>query len=332
MKTLDAVNQAVALSQRDAQALRSRAAFLVKIGDTKGALADLKRALSSSTAKADTQFRASLFYMGAWASMISGDNDEARESMERALAADPALESIRPVLEFRLITEEQGRKEAYAYALNILATPDTPRLTEELLTVMIGSKDFRDIRYESEQQRSDYALYLSGYRMERDPGEGLGAAKSPASEAIAAEAPVIVLGDSESVGADVSAQAIVRLAYRDALIKEGSFRVVDSDSRRTAVEELELSLSDAAAGQRDQALGQLFSADYVASGSVVQSDAGWLVAYTLSSSEDGTILANEFASAPDHAAVQALASRFAASLGCMARTGRLCHKKTAALP
>jgi hypothetical protein len=87
------------------------------------------------------------------------------------------------------------------------------------------------------------------------------------------------------------------LAYRDALIKEKAFRVVDSDSRRTAVEELEISLSATAAGQKDQALGQLFAADYVAAGSVVQSDAGWFVAYTLSSSENGTIVASEFASA-----------------------------------
>jgi tetratricopeptide (TPR) repeat protein len=315
---LDALDQAVTLAPQDAMALWNRASFRVQIGDAKGALVDLQKALSSSSARGDRQLQASLYYMGAWAYMMSGERTKARGFMNEAAEADPALEGLKPVLEFRLIAEERGPKEAGDYASLVLADPATPPLTVELLSVMTGSKDVRDIHYESDRQRSDYALYLSGYRVERaaEPPE-------PAAAEASANAPVIVLGTPESVGADESALAVARYAYRDALIKEGVFRVVDSDSRRAAVEELELSLSDASAGTRDQALGQLFAADYVASGSVIKSNAGWLVAYTLSSSKDGTILASEFASAPDHEAIQALAGRFAASLAARAREGQL---------
>lgn len=64
----------------------------------------------------------------------------------------------------------------------------------------------------------------------------------------------------------------------------------------------------------DKAVGQLFSADFVASGSVVKTDSGWLVAYTLASADDGHIDASDFSVAQDHAAIMSEAGRFAESL------------------
>ena len=125
------------------------------------------------------------------------------------------------------------------------------------------------------------------------------------------------------MGADASAVAVARLAYRDGLIKSGAFRVVDAQSRKDAVDELELSLSGSAAADRDRAVGGLFTADYVASGSVVRSDPGWLVAFTFSSAGDGRIVASEFIAAPDDAAIAGAALRFSVSLGDLARKGAL---------
>ena len=98
------------------------------------------------------------------------------------------------------------------------------------------------------------------------------------------------------------------------MAKRGRFSVVDTDSRRAAIEELELSLSGAAAGDKDRAVGALFSADFVASGSVIKADSGWLVAYTLSGAEDGRIVASDFTVASDHAAIITAAGRFAGML------------------
>lgn len=317
-RALEALDRALEIAPGDAQALRSRADFLVKAGDAAGAFADLQRALSTSTARRDARFRASLYYMAAWTRMISEDEEGSREYMDQAVRTDPALAGLAPVLEFRLIASEKGPEEARRYADAVLADLSTRDLTAEILSVLTGSKDVRDLRYESDAQASEYALYLSGYRVEPDPVTAPADLPPPS-----ADAPVVALGNPQSVGADEKVLAVAKLAFRDALIKEGAFRVVDSDSRRSAVEELELSLSAASAGERDQALGGLFAADFVASGSVVRSETGWLIAYTLSSGSDGTILASEFASAPDYDSIQALAGRFASSLGGMARAGRL---------
>jgi hypothetical protein len=236
----------------------------------------------------------------------------------------------RAVLEFRLAADD-GLAAAKLRAEEALAIPGLGARARLAMAVMLGEKDLRDVKIDSPEAASEFATYLAGYRLSpaaKDPG-GLSAATVPVATATAqagsaiaaaqaADGPVIVVSAPESVGADEATIAVTRLACRDALAKRGSFRIVDAESRKAAMEELELSLSEASAGDKDMAIGGLFSADYVASGSVVKADAGWLIAYTLSSSSDGRILASDFVIAADHAAILAAAGRFAEALDSIA--------------
>ena len=239
----------------------------------------------------------------AWALLFSGSREAALQALAESASTGTSRGPGRAVLEFRLAVAD-GLEVARRRAAGFLADPRGGERAALAIDVMLGDRDLRDARIDSPEAARELAGYLAGYSL------------SPAVSASTAPAavPVIVVSEPESVGADEATVAIARLACRDALARSGRFRVVDAESRESAFEELELSLSDAAAGERDKAVGGLYSADFVASGSVVKTDSGWLVAYSLSSADDGHIVASDFSVAGDHAAIMAAASRFAESL------------------
>ncbi|MFA6506663.1 MAG: hypothetical protein WCT14_11215, partial [Treponemataceae bacterium] len=219
----------------------------------------------------------------------------------------------RAVLEFRLSTHE-SLDSARQAARSLAGSGQLEPRALEALSVMSGEKDVRDIKIESPEAAGEYATYLSGYRIAPELADLDDPAAVKSASAPAGNSPIVVVRDCEAVNADAATVAIARLAYRDALIKRQRFRVVDADSRKGAVEELELKLSGAAAGEKDKAVGDLFAADFVASGSVVRTDSGWLVAYTLSKAADGRIVAGDFAAAADHSEIIGAAGRFAEAL------------------
>lgn len=294
-----------------AQRLVERALSLARSGAARKAVDEIRAAL----VKADAASSDALLQAEAWTYLLGGDPGNARAALAKARGS-PGSSAPSRVLSFRL-EQAADRELARAYADASRADPSSAPFDTAALEVMAGDRDFRDLSIRGPEDAASFATYLSGYRVDPEPSS---TATSPAALDVA---PIVVMEEPESVGADASAVAVARLAYRDGLIKSGAFRVVDAQSRKDAVDELELSLSGSAAADRDRAVGGLFTADYVASGSVVRSDPGWLVAFTFSSAGDGRIVASEFIAAPDDAAIAGAASRFSVSLGDLARKGAL---------
>lgn len=236
----------------------------------------------------------------AWILLLSGSDEEARRALDESAAVGAPSSPGRAVLEFRLAATKDlaAAKERAALAV----AQGIGERAERAIAVMLGEADLRDLPIDTPEAAAEYATYLAGYGM------------SPAAATGSTEPPVVVVTEPESHGADDTTVQVARLACRDALSRRPSLRVVDADSRRAALDELELSLAGSPAVRRDLALGELFSADYVASGSVVAADSGWLIAYSLSSAKDGHIVASDFSMAADHRAIMAAASRFAASV------------------
>lgn len=253
----------------------------------------------------------------AWILLLSGSKEEARTALREAKATGAPRRPGHAVLEFRLAAQD-GLEAAAAAALASLAGTDASGRASTAIAVMAGQADLRDIELDSPEAASEYATYLAGYSMVQEPpaqAQADGPVDAPAKSRLeASELALVVIVEPESVGADEATVAITRLAYRDAIAQRGRFKVVDSGSRKAAMDELELSLSGAVARDKDKAVAGLFSADFVAGGSVVKTDSGWLVAYSLSSSADGAILASAFSMAPDHASILDSAARFASSL------------------
>jgi len=278
-------------------------------GATRLALDSVEAALG--TAK-DLASIAGALEAKSWALLFAGSSEAAREALRQASAVGAPAGPGRAVLEFRLAAFD-GMEAARRSAARALERADLGQRAATAIAVMLGEKDIRDISLDSPEAATEYATYLAGYSLAPEPptAPALAAASAPPA---AAEGPVVVVASPESVGADDATIAVARLACRDALSRRGDLRLVDADSRRTALDELELSLSGATAGEKDMAVGRLFSADFVAAGSVVKTDSGWLVAYSLSSSQDGSIVASGFSMAPDHAGIAAAAARFASSL------------------
>jgi|GEM_PF-1657054 len=291
-----------------ARAAVYRAIALSRSGDMDGALAAANAALESAR---DMGVISSALEAKAWALLLAGSRKDAADTLAQAASIGAPVGALRAVLEFRLAAADgmvAARKRAEA--LKGQSIGDRAAIA---MAVMLGDKDLRDIKIDSPEAASELATYLVGYRLAPQPV----AAPAPAALAAtipAAVGPVVVVSEPESVGADEATLAVARLSCKDALVKRGRFRVVDAESRKAAIDELELSLSGATAGDKDKAVGQLFSADFVASGSVVKTDAGWLVAFTLASAADGHIIASDFSVAQDHAAIMTEAGRFAESL------------------
>lgn len=304
------------LAEKDkAQRLVERALSLARNGAARKAVDEIRAAL----AKANAASSDALLQAEAWTYLLGGDLENARAALAEARGA-PGSTAPSRVLIFRL-EQFADRALARSYAEASRADPSSAALDTTALEVMAGDRDFRDVPIRGPEDAASFATYLSGYRVDPEPAPG-SAAPAP-SPATLDGAPIVVVEEPESVDADASAVAVARLAYRDGLAKSGAFRVVDAQTRKDAVEEVELSLSGSVAAERDRAVGGLFAADYVASGSVVRSDPGWLVAFTLSSAADGRIVASEFIAAPDNAAIADAASRFTVSLGDLARKGAL---------
>ncbi len=288
-----------------------------KAGDAAGAMASVQMALDSARDKAAL---AGALEAKAWTLLFAGSRDEALKAFGESGSIGMPSSPSRAVLEFRLAAA--GRlDQMHKFAAATLAKPELGEKASIAIKVMLGDIDLRDVAIDSPETATEYATYLAGYRLE--PAAPSGGSAKPGTDptqalstvpAGTAPLPVIVISAPESVGADDATVAVARLACRDALAKRGRFRVVDTDSRKAAIEELELSLAGAAAGVKDKAVGGLFSADYVASGNVIKADSGWLVAYTLSGADDGHIVASDFAVASDHAAIIAAAGRFAGML------------------
>lgn len=318
-EALEAYDRALAISPGNPRVLNARAMLLDKIGRAAEAVEDTRAALASALARKEASLRGAILDTEAWSLFFAGDLAGARSDMKAAIAANPAVEPYSRLLEFRLLLAEKGRDAAFAYAAKAL--PDMAPAAAQLLRVMIGEKDIRDISYDSSFMVSDYALFLSGFSISPEAPD---VPAGPASaEPGAVQAPVVLVSDPSSIGADQASAAIAKIAYRDGLAGTGAFVVVDADSRKSAVEELELTLSGATAARRDSAIGGLFAADFVASGSVIRSDAGWFVAFTLSDAVTGRILASDFSIAHRHEAIIGLAEAFAKKLADMLRTGKL---------
>jgi hypothetical protein len=280
-------------------------------------MASVQAALDSARDKAAL---AGALEAKAWTLLFAGSRDEALKAFNEYASVGMPFSPGRAVLEFRLAASDQ-MDAARRLAETAFARPDLGERAALAIKVMLGEKDMRDVAIDSPEAATEYATYLAGYRLE--PATPSGGSAKPGADPTqtaatfpigTAQLPVIVISAPESVGADDATVAVARLACRDALAKRGRFRVVDTDSRKAAIDELELSLSGATAGDKDKAVGSLFSADFVASGSVIRADSGWLVAYTLSGADDGHIVASDFAVASDHAAIIAAAGRFAGML------------------
>lgn len=308
----DSVERVPAAKLDAARAAVYRAVALSRSGDMEGALAAANAALESAR---DMGIVSSALEAKAWALMLAGSRKDAADTLAQAASIGAPVGALRAVLEFRLAAADglvAARKRADS--LKLQAIGDRATLA---MAVMLGDKDLRDIRIDSPEAASELATYLVGYRLAPEPATAPAAAPTAApaaTPAATAVGPVVVISEPESVGADEATLAVARLSCKDALVRRGRFRVVDAESRKAAMDELELSLSGATAGDKDKAVGQLFSADYVASGSVVKTDAGWLVAFTLASAADGHIVASDFSVAQDHAAIMTEAGRFAESL------------------
>jgi TolB-like protein len=287
-----------------------------------GALAAANAALESAR---DIGAISSALEAKAWALLLAGSRKDAAETLAQAASIGAPIGALRAVLEFRLAAVDgivAARKRADALKLQSIG--DRAALA---MAVMLGDKDLRDIKIDSQETASELATYLVGYRLAPQPVTGSRAGQSAVAAAApitatTASGPVVVVSEPESVGADEATLAVARLSCKDALVKRGRFRVVDAESRKAAMDELELSLSGATAGDKDKAVGQLFSADFVVSGSVVKTDSGWLVAFTLASAGDGHIVASDFSVAQDHAAIMTEAGRFAESLDGLASSSR----------
>lgn len=279
--------------------------------DFGAALDVLKHALDDAQSGKDAAVGAAVLQARAWVLLNAGDLPGAKEALAQSVALDSALKPGERLLEYRILAAED-KARADSYAASTMSDPGTPPEAAAVLAVMTGSSDIRDLDLSTEGGLGEYAMYLEGYRV-----DGYGERLTPGQGG-----PSVVVRNPESVGADPGSIALVKLAMRDALIASGAFGVYDAESRMAALDELELSLS-AGAAERDAAVGRVFQADYVASGSVVRTDTGWFVALTCSQASDGRIVASEFSPAPDHSAMAEAAKRFAGYLAQKARSGSL---------
>ena len=307
----------------DLKAAIKHAIALSLRGETEDALRSVSEAIDTAMTAAG---RAGALEAKAWALLLAGSTDAAAAALRESVAAGGPEGPGRAVLEFRLAAAQglasagrgatsSGEDASSGDAADPRASRDFGERAALAIAVMLGDADLRDVAIETPEEATEYATYLSGYSLA--PEE----ARSGRGDAQATGI-VIVVAEPESVGADDATMAVARLACRDAIARRGLFRVVDVDSRKAAIEELELDLSGATAGDKDKAIGGLFSADYVASGSVVKTDSGWLVAYSLSSADDGRIVASDFSMAGDHASIMSAATRFASALDGLAVAAR----------
>lgn len=300
-----------------ARAAVYKALALSRSGDVAGAIAAANSALESAR---DMGVISSALEAKAWALMLAGSRKDAADTLAQAASTGAPVGALRAVLEFRLAAAD-GLAAARKRAESSKAQSIGDRAAVAM-AVMLGDKDLRDVRLDNPETARELATYLAGYQLAPQPAASATKAPVPSTGQTAvvpsSDGPVVVVSEPQSVGADDATVAVARLSCKDALVRRGLFRVVDADSRKAAIDELELSLSGASAGDKDKAVGQLFSADFVASGSVVRTDSGWLVAYTLSSADDGHIVASTFSVAQDHAAIMTEAGRFAASLDALA--------------
>jgi len=294
------------------------ATFLREVGtmvrtlDFDGALGVLETALDDAVDRKDEAVASAVLQARSWILLRSGDLAGAREALSGAASAYPVLASAARLLEYRLLASEDP-EAAVDYAEAALADPATDPGAVAILRVMTGRLDPRDLDMETAGLTAEYATYLEGYRVEPSP-----AAPIPAGPREGA--PVVVIRELESVGADEASLAVAKLSFRDALIACGEFGVFDADSRRAALEEMELSMAAGAAG-RDAAAGKVFDADYVASGSLVRTDTGWILALTFSRADDGRIVASDFSPAADQPAMAEASRRFASWLAERSRAG-----------
>lgn len=247
------------------------------------------------------------FAMGAkaWSLFYSGAVEEAKKALQEGAAYDTQKAPWQSVLEFRIEVSQAPARAEEAGAIRLAELqPDSNEA--RAIGIMLGSDDIRDIAIASEEDKEAYATYLAGFNKEPEP---------EAQEAlVAADTPVVLILEPKSYDADPASIEVARLSCLDALVKQASFRVVDSASRGAAVDELELSLSGVAARDRDVALGQLYCADYVVANTLVKTDAGWLVGWSLSSASDGEIVASHYSMAASHAQIIESASVFVESL------------------
>lgn len=320
-RALEAFDKAVALEPGNPAILNSRAIFLAKTGQATRAVADADAALALPLAASNAALRGAILDTKAWAMFLAGDYAGARAAEKQAVVLAPFLSGYAPLLEFRLISAERGAAAARDYADRTLASGGLPALAAQALRIMTGEMDIRDMVYESAYAVTDFALYISGFQM--TPPEPAALSVQPAIGAVpqSAKVTVVLVTEPDAIGADETTVTVAKLAYRNGLTNAGVFSVVDSDSRKAAIKELELSLSGLTAGEMDKAAGALFSANFVASGSIARSDAGWLVAFTFSDASTGRILASDMALVRDHAAILDLAARFCASLAAMMHRG-----------
>lgn len=295
----------------DLKAIIKQAIALSLRGETEEALRSVSEAIDTAMTAAG---RGGALEAKAWALLLAGSTDAAAAALRESVAAGGPEGPGRAVLEFRLAAA-QGLDAASGDAADPRASRDLGERAALAIAVMLGDADLRDVAIETPEEATEYATYLSGYSLA--PEEARSERGGPRADGL-----VIVVAEPESVGADDATMAVARLACRDAIARRGLFRVVDVDSRKAAIEELELGLSGATAGDKDKAIGGLFSADYVASGSVVRTDSGWLVAYSLSSAQDGRIVASDFSMAGDHASIMSAATRFASALDGLAVASR----------
>lgn len=300
-------------SPGDPSGLALRALERALAGDAVRAVREIRDAMAGS----DAATRAALLEAEAWSWILGGEPGKAKEALASSVGEVPR------VLQARLeaVTD---RARLRSLAAESRADPASSALDSLALELMSGEVDIRDVSIGNMGAVTALATRLAGWSVAPPDAARSPAPVPPVAAGAAARAqPVLVVGEPESVEADDATIAVARLACRDSLHKTGAFTVVDAASRRGAVEELELQLSGAAAGDRDRAIAGLFAADYVVSGSVIRSEGGWLVAWTLSSAADGGIVASEFSAAADHAAIRGSANRFSSSLASLARRGSL---------
>jgi len=321
---LAAYDKALALAPDDPRLLNARAIFLAKSGWPAEAVADADAALAMPRTVSNANLEGGILDTKAWALFLAGDYAGARAAEQRSVALNGAMAGYAPILEFRILAAEKGMAAAAEYAGRILDAGGLPGFAAQALEVMTGKKDIRDMSYGSAFEVSDFSLYVTRFTFAPASPLATGTTPVPATPAAPVDgAPVVLVTEPEATATDESMVAVAKLAFRDGLTKAGVFSVVDSDSRKAAFEELELSLSGATAGDRDVAAGALFSADFVASGSIVRTDTGWLMAYTFSDATTGRILASDMSIARDAAAILDLASRFSSGLAAMLRDGRI---------
>jgi Tfp pilus assembly protein PilF len=198
-------------------------------------------------------------------------------------------------LRYLIILESEGEKAARRYGESVLSTlEEKPGYsTRVAIKLLLGEIDLRDVD-------THHYYVLTAYEgILRHASSIVNNLSHPdLQERSTKENPVLLIRKIQPIGIGPEIASFVTSAIHSGILENGRYRIIDNDSRTTALEEIKTSLSGLTAGETDLELGRFLEAEYILAGSVSQVEGELICNIVVSHTETAQILYSNFLFAP----------------------------------